>query len=1045
MRLSSAAVRYPVAGAVVALLLVILGVFAGLRLPVRENPDVDPPVVSVSVTYPGASAAVVERDVTQVIEDNLSGIEDIERITSTSREGFAQIDVEFSLGRDLDAAAADVRDRVSAVGRELPDEAEAPVISKASANAQAMMWITLTSDTRDRRALSDFAARTLVDPLSIVPGVAQVVLGGERRYAMRVRLDRAALAAHGVTVPDVTRVLRQENVELPGGRLNTDSRELGVRTQTKLRDVQDFRALVVRDGPGGQVRLDDVAEVERGAESTRSAVFRDGEPAAGLGIVRQSGANTLAVARGVRAELERLQPQVPEDLEVSISYDQSVFIEGSIREVVKTLAITAALVVAVIFLFLGSLKATLVPAATIPAALVATLAVVLVLGFSLNTLTLLALVLAIGLVVDDAIVVLESAVRHREEGEGRLAAAIRGSGEVGMAVVATTAVLVAVLLPVATATGTVGRLFTEFAVTLAATLVFSALLALTLGATLASRLAEPAPKVEGSGFGRNPLHWPRRALEIGGERYGRLVGRLVRASWLVLVVALLLGASLFLLVRQLPSALAPTEDRGTFVIPVSTGKGADLDQTLAAVESVEAVLSDYGGPDGPIEETISIAGTGRQGPPQVTEALVIVKLKPWGERAVSQQALVRELQPKILALPGARAVPINPASLVPEGFGKPVQFVISGPDYDTAYGWAQTVAAEARKLGTLRNVEIDFDRRSPQARVTVDRRAAADLGVSVAEIGETLRVFLGGDDVTEYYDDGETYQVMVRGRAEDRDRSGDIESLFVRSEEGGLVPLASVVEVALEGAADSYRRIGRRPSMVITAVPAPGEQLGGLLDSLAGIAERELPPSAQVAYLGLSEELRQSSAQLLLVFGLALLVVYLVLAVLFGSFVYPATILLAVPLSVAGGVAAFWAAGLSLNIFSQIALLLLVGLLAKNAILIVDFANRRRREGVEVEQATVEAAKLRFRPIVMTSISTLFGALPLALASGPGAEARSTMGLVIAVGVVGATLITLLVVPGVYRLLARVGSVPGRRQRQVEEQLSAASEAGRPR
>lgn len=1039
MSLSGFAVRQPVAGAVVALLLVILGVFAGLRLPVRENPDVDPPVVSVSVGYPAASAAVVERDVTQVIEDNLSGIDDVERITSTSRDGFAEIDVEFTLGRDLDAAAADVRDRVSAVRQELPEEADEPVISKASAGSQAMMWITLTSDRRDRRALTDFAIRNLVDPLSIVPGVAQVLLGGERRYAIRVWLDRAALAAHGVTVSDVTRVLRAENVELPGGRINTGAREIGVRTETKLRDAGEVRDLVVRDAERGQVRLGDVARVELGAENDRSAVFRNGEPAAGLGIIRQSGSNTLAVARGVRAELDRLASRVPDDIGIDIAFDQSVFIEGSIREVVKTLLLTAVLVVAVIYLFLGSLKATLVPAATIPAALVATLGVLLVLGYSINTLTLLALVLAIGLVVDDAIVVLESAVRHREEGEGRLAAAVRGGSEVSLAVVSTTAVLVAVLLPIATATGTVGRLFTEFAVALSATLVFSALLALTLGTTLASRLADPAPPAGR----RNPLHWPRRALDAASRGYGRLVERLVRASWTVLAVALLLGAALVPLFTLLPGELAPTEDRGAFIIPLSTPQGADLQQTLAAIDGIERILADHRGPDGPIEQTIAIAGTGRGGPPKVTEALVIVKLKPWEERRQSQQALVQELQPKLLALPGAQAVPINPASLVPEGLGKPIQFVISGPDYGTAYGWADQVAAEARGLGSMQGIEIDFDRRSPQFRIEVDRRRAADLGLSVSEIGETLRIFFGGDDITEYYDDGETYQVMVRGRPEDRDRRSDLTDLQVRADGGALVPLASVVEVGIEGAADSYRRVGRRPSMVITAVPARGEEIGGILDSLARIAEERLPDAAQIGYLGTSEEYRRSSAQLYVVFALALLVVYLVLAALFGSFVQPAAVMIAVPLSIVGGLAIMLAAGLTLNVFSQIALLLLVGLLAKNAVLLVDFANRRRRAGVELVAATAEAARLRFRPIVMTSISTVFGAVPLALATGPGAEARTTMGLVIIAGVIGATLITLFIVPGLYALLACIGAEPGRTERQVEEQLAAGGGEGR--
>jgi len=1018
-------VRRPVVAAAFALLLLAVGGYMATQLPVREYPDVDPPIVSVATVYPGASAKVVERDVTREIEDNLNGIEGIDRITSTSRAGFSDISVEMAIGQDLDAAAADVRDRVAAVRSELPDEVEAPVISKAAGDAQAMMWITLTSDVRDRRALTDVVIRRLEDPLSIVPGVSQVQIGGARRYAMRLWLDAEAMAARGLTVTDVANALRAENVELPAGRIETEQSEIAVRTLTKLRDAEEFRDLVVAEQDGAQVTVRDIARVERGAESYRSAVLKDGEPAVGVGIVRQSQANALAVAERVKAELDRLEPQIPDDVELEISYDQTIFIEGSLREVVKTLAITAVLVIAVIYLFLGSARGALVPAATIPTSLVATFAVLAVAGFSINTLTLLALVLAVGLVVDDAIVVLENVVRRRELGEPPLLAAARGGAEVGLAVVATTAVLAAVLVPVAALGGTTGRLFTEFAIALAAAVIFSSFLAMTLGIALASRLAESST-AEGGVLGA--VH---RGIEALNGAYGRIVERLVGAAWVAVPLVIATGAAGWWLLQNLPAELAPTEDRAVFIVPLTTPKSASIERTRAAVAEVNAIAQEYAGPDGPVDSVIAIAGTGRRGPPQVESGLVIVKLETWGAREIGQQALVGRLAPAITSIPGARAAPINPPSLVADSFGKPVQLVIGGPDYATAEGWAREILPEIREL-PLRNVELEFDRESPEYQLTIDRRLAADLGLSVREIAQALRVFVAGDDVTEYHDRGQTYEVMLRGREGDRDAPADLDAVFVRSAAGELVPLAQVVTGEVVGTADSYRRVDRRPSMVISAVPAEGADLGSVIAEIGGIARAQLPAEASVSWLGLSEEFTTSSARTGLVFALALVVVYLVLAALFESFVYPLVVLVTVPLALTAGLAALWFTGQSFNVFSQIGLLLVVGLLAKNGILVIDFANQRRAAGIERRQAIVEAARARFRPVLMTSIATFSGAVPLALAVGPGSESRMVIGTVVMAGIVGATLITLLLVPGLYAVAARMGGVPGRAGERLE-------------
>jgi len=1007
MTLPELSVRRPVLAVVAALLILVLGAAAALRLPVREYPDVDPPRVSVTVVYPGAAAEVVERDVTRAIEDELNGVEGVELIDSTSRPGFSSITVEFELDRDLDAAAADVRDRVSAARSEIPEEAEDAVIRKAAAEAQAMMWITLTSEIRDRRALTDIAVRRLLDPLSIVDGVSRVILGGARRYAMRVELDRARMQARGVTAADVARALR---------------------TETRLPDPEGFRDLVLRDGPGGPVRLGDVAVIELGAETDRSAVRRSGEPAVGLGIVRRSGANTLAVADAVKAELEALDARLPPDVERAISYDQSVFIEGSIRQVVLTLLITVGLVVSVVWLSLGSLGATLAPAATIPVSAVGAFAAMLLAGFSINTLTLLALVLAIGLVVDDAVVVIENVARRRERGEPALAAAVRGGSEVFAPVVATTVVLAAVLLPIAASTGFVGRLFTEFAVTLTAAVVLSSFLALSLGAAVAARAA-PA-SAEGAAL---PARLFAGALNRAGGGYGRLVGGLVRAPWLAALAAVALGALGWGLMQRLPGGLAPTEDRAVFIVPVTAPEGSSLAATTDVVERIEALVRPHMGEDGPVEDVIAIVGAGEVGPAKVDEALVIVKLKPWGEREMSQQALVDELTGPIASLPGAEAVPISPASLVPSSFGKPLQAAVTGPGHEEAYAWAGDLAAFARETGRMRAIELGYDPSTPRLSVEVDRRLAADLGLSVAEIGETLRLFVGGDDVTEFYRDDETYEVRVRGRLEDRDSPDDVGEIAVRGP-AGPVPLASVVRLREEGAAASLRRIDRRPAVVLSAVPAPGEDLASLIETL----EREaatLPRASGLEWLGLSREFTQSEAGVQVAFAMALTVVYLVLAALFSSFVQPLAVMLAVPLVVTGALAALWATGGGLNIFSQVGLLLAVGLLAKNAILVVDFANRRRAEGMELAEATVAGAEARFRPVMMTSVATLLGAVPLALATGPGAESRSVIGVAVLAGVAGATLITLFIVPGLYRLVSSIVPPPGSRSAAVDEQL----------
>ncbi|GGK23384.1 efflux RND transporter permease subunit [Salinarimonas ramus] len=1040
MTLPGLSVRRPVLAATLALLVVVLGVSALLRMPVREYPNIERPVVSVTTAYPGAAPEIVERDVTRIVEDALSGVTGIELIQSTSTAGSSTVDVTFVLDRDIDAAASDVRENVSAVRNDLPDRVEAPVVAKAAADAQAMMWLTLTSDARDTLALTDLAERRLRDPLSVVPGVSRVIVGGAQRYAMRVRLDVARMAARDVTAADVTRALRTENVEVPAGRLVGEAREFTVRTDTRLRARTDFADLVLREGGAGAARvtLGDVADIEIGPQDRRSAVFSDGEPAVGLGIVRATGGNTIDVADRVLAEVDRLRESLPEDVTITTSYSQAVFVRQSVEEVISTLGITALLVVAVIFLFLGSAKGTLVPAVTIPVSLVGTFAVLSAFGFSINVLTLLALVLAVGLVVDDAIVVLENVTRRRENGEPKLAAAVNGASEVFLPVVATTLVLLAVLAPIATLTGTIGRLFTEFAVALMAAIVISSALALTAGAAIASSVAEPRRSTqETRGWRRavrKPLDWFAAGLEGLERGYAHVAGFVVRHAWIALAACLVLGASGWAMLQSLPSTLAPDEDRGFVIVPVTTAPGSTIEETIGALDAVRAVVMRHAGEDGPVDGTTTLVGVGGGGSSDVTSGLMIVRLKPWGERETTQMAFVEEVRGAIASLPQAQAIAINPSGLVPQGFGKPVQIVLLGPDYETTEGWARDLVSWARAEAPVQALELDFDRATPQVEVDIDRALAAELGLDVAEIGEALRVVLGGDDVTDWVYDGETYEVIVRAAPDDRAAPGDLGRVQVRAENGTLVPLSIVAETRVIGAPDAYRRVNRRPAMVISAVP-DGASLGAVIERFETRAAEIVPERGDTTTLGLSREFAKSTSGIWSVFALALVVVFLTLAALFESVAFPVVILLAVPLAIAGGLLALLLAGLSFNIYSQIALLLLVGLLAKNAILVVDFANSRRAEGAGVRDAALEAARTRFRPVLMTSIATAFGAVPLALATGAGAEARGTIGIVILVGIAVATAITLLVVPGLYVLLGRIAKVPGRRQKRVAEEL----------
>ncbi len=1014
MILSDLSVRRPVFASVISLLLVILGLAALLALPVRQYPAIDPPVVTIETSYRGASADVIENKVTQVIEDRIAGLEGIQKLTSSSSDERSEIRVEFSLDRDVDEAANDIRDRVARVLEDLPEEAEPPEIAKVDNDTRPVIFLNLTSDVMSSLELTDYAERNLNDRFATVPGVARVRIAGARRYAMRIWLDRQTLAAHGLTVVDIENALRAENVELPAGRIESTEREFTLRTDTGFTTVDDFRRLVVgRGGDGQSIRLGAVADVQLGAENERSIARANAVPAVTIAVEQLSTANTVEVSRGVRAEMERVAADLPPGMRLGVNYDRAEYISSSMNEVVKALVFAIVLVLVVIYLFLGSVRATLVPAVVVPVSVVATFMVMGALGFTINILTLLGLVLAIGLVVDDAIVVLENIYRRVEEGQPPLLAALDGSKEIGFAVIATTLVLVAVFVPLSYIRGDIGRLFSEFGLTLAAAVCFSSLVALTLSPMMSSKLLR--------------VHTGRTGLADRLDRffqgladtYRRLLERSLRHPWRVLAgVLLVCGASGFLL-RVIPSEYAPPEDRGVLYVMMRAPEGSSLDYTDRYARQVEAVLMREV-EQGPARRILLRLPAGFGATGEVSSARVIMLLKNWGERDESAQEIAARLRGEFDALPGVRVSVLTPQAFDIRGDGRPVKLVIGGSDYDQLREWRDLMLAAMAGMPELVDIDSDYQERKPQMRVGVDRDRAATLGVSLAAVGRTLETMFGSRVVTTYLDRGREYSVILQGEDADRASPDDLTNLYVRAAgSGALIPLANLVQLTEVAGPEQLNRFERMRAITVEAAPAEGVSLGQAVDALEARARQVLPASARLSWDGESREFRRTGGSLRLTFLLALVIVFLVLAAQFESFVHPLIIMVTVPLALTGALVGLWLYGASINVFTQIGGILLIGLAAKNGVLIVEFANQLRDRGVEFNEAITGAAAVRLRPILMTSASTTFGALPLLLATGAGAESRRPIGIVIVFGVVVSAVLTMFVVPALYAILAR--------------------------
>ncbi|MGL4233040.1 MAG: efflux RND transporter permease subunit [Casimicrobium sp.] len=1004
MKLFDLCIKRPVLATVLSLIVVLLGLISYQRLSVREYPKIDEPIVSVSTGYKGASPEVIESQITKTLEDSLSGIEGVSLITSNSRSERSDITVTFSITKDPDVAAAEVRDKVARVRARLPESADEPVIAKQEADSFPVMWFALTSPTHSQLELSDTVNRLIKPRMLVLPGAADLRLFGERRTSMRIFLEPQKLAAYRLTPADVEAALRSQNVEIPSGRIESRLREFNVLTQTDLQKPEEFGAVVITQANGYAVRIRDVAKVEIAAAEERGFQRFMGQTAVGFGIIRQSTGNPLDLSRAVKEEIPRIQETLPKGMKIELNYDSSVFIAQSIKSVFTTIGEAVLLVALVIFFFLRSFRATIIPLVTIPVSLIGAFFVMYAFGFTINTLTLLAMVLAVGLVVDDAIVVLENIYRNIENGMDRIQAALVGTREIGFAVIAMTLTLAAVFAPLAFATGRTGRLFIEFALALAGAVLVSGFVALTLSPMMCSLMLKHQPKHSAI------YNWIERGFDAMNRGYKRMLMLALDNRLIVILIALIVAGVGAIQFKTIKTELSPLEDRGVIFGFLSAPEGSTSDYLMKYVQQVEGIYKQ-------LPEMQAYGGNG--GFPNVADGTAILRLKDWSERERSQADIAKELFPKFQGIAGVQAFPSQPGSLGQSPRAKPIEFVILAPvPYEQMQGFISRMQEEMRKNPGFINIDTDLRVNTPELRVRVDRDRVLDVGASVDVVGRTLETMLGGRLVTRFKQDGEQYDVIVQVARDGRDTPERIKEINVRNRAGEMVPLSNLLTVREGVSPRGIAHFQRVRSATVNANLAPGFTQGEAIKYMQDAAKRVLPPNVQTDLAGQSREFRDSSNDIYFVFLLALGFIYLVLAAQFESFVDPLIIMLTVPLSMTGALLALQLSGSTLNIYSQIGLITLVGLITKHGILIVEFANQLRDKGRNAREAVIEAAELRLRPILMTTGAMVLGAIPLALATGAGAESRAVIGWVIVGGLLLGTLLTLFVVPTAYTLLA---------------------------
>ncbi len=1004
MLLPEICIKRPVFATVLSLIILLIGLISYTRLSVREYPRIDEPVVSVSVTYRGASAEVVESQVTKPLEDSLAGIEGVEVMTSQSRSETSRINVRFTLKRDPDSAAADVRDKVARARGKLPDSIDEPIIAKVEADSQPVIYIAVQSGSLTPLEASDYVKRYVQPRLSVLPGAADVRIFGERQLSMRINLDRTRLAAYKLTVQDVEDAIRRQNAEIPAGRIESSTREFTVVAETDVSLPEQFNNIIVANAGGYPVRIQDVGVAAIGAVNERTISRFNGQSSLNIGVIKQAVANPLDLSTAVRTEVEKINPGLPPGMKLIVAYDTSVFIDRSIMSVFETIGEAILLVVMVIYFFLRSLRATIIPIVTIPVSLVGAFGLMYLFGFTINTLTLLAIVLAIGLVVDDAIVMLENIHRHVEEGLSRKQAAITGAREIGFAIVAMTLTLASVFAPLAFATGRTGRLFIEFALTLAGAVLVSGFIALTLSPMMCSLLLRHQE--------RHSWIYNRIEAGIGALTHGyrRLLTMALHARWVVVILWLCVAGFGILFFTLLKAELSPTEDRGVVFGLVTAPQGSTPQYTADQIKPIEEFYAQ-------IPE--AAAFTAISGFPTVVDGNAVLRLKPWEERSKKQQQIADELRPKFASIPGAIAFPLNPPSLGQSFRSTPVEFVVmSQVPYAELQRTVDRFLEEVRKYPGVQNLQIDLRLNTPEVRVNINRDKLSDMGIAVDTVGRTLETMLGGRQVTRFKKDGEQYDVIVQVAPIDRTTPADISDAYVRARDGGMVQLSNLVDVREGVAPQSLNHFNRLRAVKVTATLAPGYAIGEALKAMNEAAARALPTTAQTDLDGQSREFRASGGEIYFTFVLALMFIYLVLAAQFESFINPFVIMLSVPLSMTGALFTLWLTGGTLNIYSQVGLVTLVGLITKHGILIVEFSNQLRAKGEPLYAAVIDAATLRLRPILMTTGAMVLGALPLALATGAGAESRTQIGWVIVGGMAFGTLLTLFVVPTAYTLLA---------------------------
>ena len=1029
MKLSDMSIRRPVLASMMSAALVLFGVIGYRLLSVREFPDIDPPVVSVTTVLPGANPRVVESAVTDILEEELSTIPGIRTLTSSSAEQVSNITIEFQLSRKVEEAAQDVRDKVSRARGRLPEDIQEPVVAKQEADAFPFYWLALRAQNYDLLQLSDIGDRIVKTRLQSLPGVGQALIFGERRFSMRVWLSASEMSARGITVQDVEAAIRARNVEIPAGRIESVRREFTVRSLGELKTPAEFAELTVANQRGRLVRLKDIARVELGPEDERTILRYKGVPAVAVGVVRQSKANLIEVAREIQAAVPSIREALPPGVELIPAFDQSVFVTRTIQEAQETLVIAAILVILIIFVFLRNLRATIIPGLAIPTSIITTFAVMYFLGFSINNLTLLALILAIGIVVDDAIIVLENAYRHQEElGEDPETAAINGTREIAFAVIATTISLVAVFTPLAFLQGNTGRLFNEFGIAVAGAVVISGFVALTLTPMLSAKILR-VPKQHGRMF---------KLLEDGfnalAERYGRglrwaLGHRLVVLAGAVVTILIAVVLYGFGLKRE----FIPAEDRGYFITYVIAPEGASLAYTDEYQRRVEEII----GRTKDVEGYFSVIGF--RG---VNFGVVFTRLTDWSERKRDVQQIINEVQPQFFMVQGVFAFAQNPPA-IGGGFGSPVQFVVQNPDFDKLQQAMGALYGRASQIKGLANLQIDLKVNKPELTVEFDRDRAEDLGVPVRDVAATLQTLLGGRRVSTFTRNNKLYDVIARLSPEERATPSDMTGIYVRGQAGQLVQLSAIASVQEGVGPQSLLHYNRVRSFTLSGNLVPPFTLGEAADSLKAVAAQVLPPGSTTAFAGELRELEESGSSLVFVFILAIIIVFMVLASQFESLLHPFTVLLAVPLAVTGALIMLFVARSTINLYSQIGMILLVGLVTKNSILLVEYANQLKERGQSTVDAILESGRIRLRPILMTSVSTVMGAVPIMLGLGAGSTSRRPLGYAIVGGILFSTFLTLFLVPVAYVVFDGARErVQGWRTRRRGELVPAAARGG---